>query len=118
MPVETSLQWDEVREQCRNIVKLEFANYLNNPSPLAHNQCPLGWWRDNRHLYPNLARTAQKWLCVCATSAPSEHFFSNCGVALTAKRSKLNGSCLKSQILFKNNMKGLTLTVDDIINTL
>ena len=65
MPVETSLQWDEVQEEFRNIVELEFANYLNNPVPLAHNQCPLGWWRDNRHVYPNLACTAQKWLCVC-----------------------------------------------------
>ena len=86
MPVETPCQWKEVREQLRNIVELEFANYLNNPVALAHNQCALKWWRENRNLYPNLARTAQKWLCVCATSTPSERVFSNCGVALTTKK--------------------------------
>ncbi len=62
--------------------------------------------------------SARRWLCVCATSTLSEHVLSNCGVASTAKRSKLNGSCLKSQIRIQNNMKGVCLTVDNIMNTL
>jgi hypothetical protein len=40
------------------------------------------WWRENKHLYLNIAWTAHKWLCVPATSTPSERVFSNCGVAL------------------------------------
>jgi hypothetical protein len=109
---------DSFCDDLRNKVELEIANYLNNTAHISHHQDPLLWWRENKHLYLNIAWTAHKWLCVPATSTPSERVFSNCGVALTAKRSKMKGSCLKSQILLKNNMHSVSLTIDNILNTL
>ena len=101
-----------------NTVELEIANYLNSTAHISHHQDPLLWWRENKHIYPNIARTARKWLCIPVSSTPSEHVFSNCGVALTAKRSKMKGSCLQNQILIKNNMHSVSLTIDNILNTL
>ena len=109
---------ESLHDDLRNKVELEVANYLNNREHISHRQDPLLWWRENKYLYPNLARTARKWLCVCVTSTPSERVFSNCGVALTAKRSKMKGSSLRSQILLKNNMDSVSLTIDDISNAL
>ena len=102
----------------RQKIELEVANYLNNSEHISRRQDPLSWWRENKYLYPRLALTARKWLCVCATSTPSERVFSNCGVALTAKRSRMKGSCLQNQILLKNNIDAVTITIDDILNAL
>ena len=99
-------------------IELEFGNYLNEKHFVESNQDPLEWWRVNRTVYPKLALSAQKWLSVCATSTASERVFSSCGVALSAKRSNLNGSTLKAQILLKNNLPCSELHLDDIVNAL
>jgi hypothetical protein len=109
---------DSFHDDLRNRVELKVVNYLNKMAHISHHQDPLLWWRENKHLYPNIAQTARKWLCIPATSTPSERVFSNCGVAVTAKRSKMKGSCLKSQILLKNNMHSVSLIIDNILNTL
>ena len=99
-------------------IKLKFGNYLNEKHFVESNQDPLEWWRVNRTVYPKLALSARKWLSVCATSTASERVFSSCGVALSAKRSNLNGSTLKAQILLKNNLPCSELHLDDIVNAL
>ena len=95
--------------------QLELANYLGLPTST---QDPLYWWKRNSHLFSMLARTARKWLCVNATSTASERVFTGCGIALSAKRSSMNGSPLKSQIMIRQNMKGLNITVDDLMNAI
>ncbi len=116
LQVDTSL----IKEELLNAVELELANYLSNPANISYKQeDPLLWWRENKHLYPRLVLTARKYPCVCATSTPSKRIFSNYSVAihfLTAKLSKLNDNCLKSQILIHNSMKGVCLTVANIMN--
>lgn len=74
-PVDSEVRDALFRDELRTKVELEVANYLNIPVHISHRQDPLVWWRENKHLYPNLARTARKWLCVCATSTPSERVF-------------------------------------------
>ena len=95
--------------------QLELANYLSLPTST---QDPLYWWKKNSHLFPMLACTARKWLCINATSTASERVFLGCGLALSAKRSSMNGSTLKSQIMIRQNMKGLNITVDDLMNAI
>ena len=95
--------------------QLELANYLSLPTST---QDPLYWWKKNSHLFPMLACTARKWLCINATSTASERVFLGCGLALSAKRSSMNGSPLKSQIMIRQNMKGLNITVDDLMNAI
>jgi len=51
---------------------------------------PLMWWRDNQRRYPLMAKLAQKYMCICATSTSSERMFSTAGNIATPER-----SCLK-----------------------
>jgi hypothetical protein len=50
---------------------------------------PLVWWRVNHHTYPNLAKLARKYLCIPATSAPSERVFSQAGLTIANARARL-----------------------------
>jgi hypothetical protein len=79
---------------------------------------PLDWWRTNRNEYPNLARVAKKWLGVCATSTASERVFSSCGLALNAKRTKLQGTTLEAQVKLKYNLVNCGMSIDDIAQAL
>jgi hypothetical protein len=70
----------------------EVENYLDLdaikvPSDLS----PMDWWKIHKHQFPRIAKLARKWLCVTATSTPSERVFSDCGLTSTAKRSRLIG---------------------------
>lgn len=62
---------------------------------------PLKWWQTRAPLYPQLSNLAQKYLCVMATSVPSERIFSKSGQILSEKR-----ACIKpkrmEKILFLN----------------
>lgn len=111
-------QCDSQRELLKGQIQLELGNYLSERIVVSNKQDPLEWWRCNRSTYPKFALTARKWLSVCATSTASERVFSSCGVALTAKRSTLNGSTLKAQILLKNNLRCSGMHVDDIASKL
>ena len=42
----------------------------------------------NKHVYPNVATLARKWLSVTATSTPSERVFSICGIVDTARQNR------------------------------
>lgn len=52
---------------------------------------PLMWWRDNHRRFPLIAKLAQKYMCIFATSTSSERMFSTAGNIVTPER-----SCLKS----------------------
>ena len=80
-------------------------------SPEAYS---LDWWRVNKHQFPHIAVLARKWLCVTATSTPSERVFSDCGLGLTAKRSRLKGYVLRDQVMIRRNACCVNITQDDI----
>ena len=50
---------------------------------------PLDWWRSRSSVYPNLSKTVRYYLCVQATSVPSERAFSLTGNVITKKRTRL-----------------------------
>ena len=53
-------------------VAAEVSKYLRMPN-LPRNSDPLKWWRETgQFLYPNLWIVAKKYLCIPATSVPSE----------------------------------------------
>ena len=47
----------------------------------------LKWWQDHQRHFPNLSHIAKKYLCIPATSVPSERAFSVAGYIVNEKQS-------------------------------
>ena len=60
-------------------LKIELENYLNLPKLPNSKVNVLLWWKDHQHMFPLLSEAARKYLCVTASSAPSERLFSASG---------------------------------------
>ena len=63
------------------IVQAEISHYKSVPS-IKLSEKPLPWWNLHQHSFPNLAKMAQRYLGIVATSTPS-------GNIVNAKRSAL-----------------------------
>ena len=64
---------------------MELDQYFKAPI-IPRQEDPLQWWRNNKHIYPNVAKVARKYL---ATSVPSERLFSKAGELVLQKRSSI-----------------------------
>jgi hypothetical protein len=53
---------------------------------------PLEWWRLKAQQFPLLSELAIRYLCIPATSAPSERVFSSAGLTIAKERSRLDPS--------------------------
>ena len=65
---------------------------------------PLQWWRYERQHFPILAALAQKYLCICGTSVPSEYLFSKSGFIINEFRSRLKPECVDKLVFLARNM--------------
>ena len=65
---------------------------------------PLDWWRTHERDYPLLASLARKYLCIQATSSPSERLFSKAGSIVTPHRSRLNPDKANMLIFLSENL--------------
>ena len=93
----------------------EVENYLDHTIVVGSDMSSLDWWKAEKHRFPRISVLARKWLCVPASSTPSERVFSDCGLALTAKRSRLKGSILRDQVMIRRNAHCIRITQDDIL---
>lgn len=76
----------------------ELSLYLKSPVlPIKDN--PIKWWEEHKHTYSILAKIANKYLSVVATSVPSERLFSKAGQTVTQQRNRIKGKLL-SKLLF------------------
>lgn len=64
----------------------------------------LQWWKANEFRFPFIAQLAKVYLCIPATSVPSERVFSTAGDILNAQRSRLKSKHVDSLIFLKKNM--------------
>ena len=64
---------------------------------------PLKWWQTHTLSFPTLSVIARKYLCIPATSAPSERVFSVAGLAISKQRSKLNSENASCLIFLRGN---------------
>ncbi|XP_035825196.1 zinc finger BED domain-containing protein 1-like [Aplysia californica] len=53
--------------------------------PIPRTDDPLFWWRAHEGLFPELSKLAKKYLCIPATSVPSERLFSTAGELISQK---------------------------------
>lgn len=84
-------------------VQVEYSAYRAEPAmPLLNSTNkftePMEWWQRNQHRFPIISRLARRWLCIPATSAPSERVFSAAGLAIASDRARLSGEVAAAQI--------------------
>ncbi|XP_038062483.1 E3 SUMO-protein ligase ZBED1-like [Patiria miniata] len=65
---------------------------------------PLMWWRDHQRSFPLLAKLSRKYLCICATSSPSERLFSTAGHVVSPQRSLLKPDKVNMLVFLAKNL--------------
>ncbi|KAK0156656.1 Zinc finger BED domain-containing protein 1 [Merluccius polli] len=75
--------------QVEQVVEAEVNSYLLSPTSDSEAD-PLAWWKLHHFTYPKLSKLAWRYLCIPATSSPSERLFSTSGNVVTCQR-----ACLK-----------------------
>ena len=65
---------------------------------------PLAWWKANENRFPLMAKIASKYLCICATSSPSERVFSTAGNVFTPLRSLLKPEKVNMLVFLSRNL--------------
>jgi hypothetical protein len=99
---------DDVKTESDS-VSLELEKYIkerHDPELLKQSDfCPLEFWKSNSKSYPRLAVLSRKYLCIPATSTPSERIFSLAGNIITKKRSLLSAENVDRLIFLNKNEK-------------
>lgn len=81
--------------EVRNYLEIQYVHRRSNP---------LLFWSANKIQYPILSKCARDYLCIMATSVPSERVFSKAGNIINKKRNRLKPNIV-NQILFLNSCK-------------
>jgi hypothetical protein len=81
----------------------EFDIYFNNTPQASCDTNPFQWWQNNKATFPVLFELARKYLCVPATSVPSERLFSDAGNQICEERNRLKASTVTELLFLKRN---------------
>uniref|UniRef100_A0A8C9YIK6 BED-type domain-containing protein n=1 Tax=Sander lucioperca TaxID=283035 RepID=A0A8C9YIK6_SANLU len=84
-------------------VEAELNSYLLTPV-IDGEDDPLAWWKVHNIHFPRLCNIARKYLCVPATSAPSERLFSTGGNIVTCTRSSLKPAKVDMLVFLAKNL--------------
>ncbi|GAA6085058.1 zinc finger BED domain-containing protein 1-like, partial [Tachysurus ichikawai] len=85
-------------------LEAEMSSYLVSPM-LDSEANPLDWWRKHHVHLPTLSKVAKKYLCIPATSAPSERVFSSGGNIVTCLRSCLKPEKVNMLVFLSKNLE-------------
>ncbi|GAB5031132.1 zinc finger bed domain-containing protein 1-like, partial [Nannochloropsis oceanica] len=101
------------REQLLNLSEVyqELADYIRMPVEPS-STCPLDWWRCNKRFFPALAKLARQYLCVPATSAGVERFFSAAGLTISNLRTRLSSKTVEMILFLRLNWDNSLYTVE------
>ena len=87
----------------RQVVTSELERYLVQPG-LDEEEAPLNWWKVHESDYPLLASVVRKYLCIPATSTPSERLFSRSGQVVSPQRVSLNPDTVQMLVFLSMNL--------------
>ena len=82
--------------------KTELSRYVGEDSTGKN---PLQWWSEHSSRYPTLNQLALKYLCIPATSVPSERAFSIAGHIVNEKRACLLPETVNMMVFLAENLK-------------
>lgn len=86
------------------LVSLEVQKYTLSPKADL-DSCPLQWWKAHQKELPLLARLARRYLCICATSVPSERVFSTGGKVVTDGRNVVKPQSVDQLVFLACNLR-------------
>ncbi|XP_069821004.1 E3 SUMO-protein ligase ZBED1-like [Dendropsophus ebraccatus] len=87
----------------REAIEIELKSYLQ-ALDVEGEADPLMWWRLHQANFPRVANLAKKYLCIPATSAPSERAFSTSGNIVTCHRSALKPETVDKLVFLAKNL--------------
>lgn len=98
-----SRQRQVVPQSERESIEMELNSYLQAVEVDGETN-PLEWWRQHEANFPRVASLAKKYLCIPATSAPSERAFSTSGNIVTCRRSALKPERVDQLVFLAHNL--------------
>ncbi len=96
-------------------LKIELDTYFKMPALPSSKVDVLAWWKVQEPVLPLLAEIARKYLCIPASSAPSERLFSASGNVCTKLRSSLDPTNLEMIVYLHENGDKVKMTYDSNI---
>ena len=82
--------------------KAELSRYVGEESTGKN---PLLWWSENTLRYPTLHQLVHRYLCIPATSVPSERAFSIAGHVVNQKRASLLPDTVNMMVFLADNLR-------------
>ena len=74
------------------------------PSTIGMEENTLDWWRVEHQRYPNCAKLAKKYLCICATRVPAERIFSIAGQIVSIRGSAFKPGKVDHLVFLTRNL--------------
>ena len=90
-------------EQIATEVTVYFKSPLSNDVKKYSTFGILHWWHQHKSSYPHLCQLVKHYLCVPASSTPSERAFSTAGNIVTKNRNRLLPANVNILTFLKNN---------------
>ncbi|XP_010788602.1 zinc finger BED domain-containing protein 1-like isoform X2 [Notothenia coriiceps] len=84
-------------------IRNELSVYRGPVLPIPTSEDPAHWWWRKKETFPILSRLSSPYLCVQASSTPSERVFSTAGNTLSKERSRLLQEKVKMLIFLNKN---------------
>lgn len=85
----------------RDELQMYLSGSVISPSSPSMKSGPLGWWKAQEAVYPNLSRMAKDFLSASGTGVPVERFFSSGTDLVTPKRQRLNVETIRKTLCLK-----------------
>lgn len=87
----------------KQIIEQELNSYILAMTPDSETN-PLQWWRFHGSHFPHVSCLAKKYLCIPATSSPSERAFSTGGNIVTCSRAALKPEMVNRLVFLARNL--------------